>query len=165
MTAASTAKTSLVPLRHSPRMTLCFSFVLLGHSLDIALRREVSGATTLEAYSSRTAQLGGERLLLAVVKVDPAIRPSTDVVDAVFEHQFLSYSILVKRTVDTYAALNRKWGMLPCPDGTCTIHVLLETPLQVVGSADIILSILQLKHVHSLHRRVHATRALAKYRQ
>ena len=146
-------------------MTLCFSFGLLRHSLDITLRREVSGPTTLEAHSSRTAQLGGQRLLLAVVEVDPAIGPSTHVFDAVFEHQFLGYSILVKRTVDTYAALNRKRGILPCPNGTCTIHVLLEAPLQVVGSADIILSTLQLKHVHSLYRRVHATRALANYRQ
>ena len=93
---------------------------------------------------------------MTVIKVDLAIRPSTHVVDTVFEHQFLSYSILVKRTIDNYTALNRKRGILPCPDGTCTIHVFLETPLQVVGGADIILSVFQLEHIQSLYRRVHA---------
>jgi hypothetical protein len=93
---------------------------------------------------------------LPVVKVDPAIRPSTDVVDTVLEHQFLRYSILVQRTVDTYTALNRKRGVFPCPVGSYTIHVLLETPLYVVGLADVILSILQLKHVQLFYRRVHA---------
>jgi hypothetical protein len=63
------------------------------------------------------------------MKVDIAIRPSTHVVDAVFEHHLLRYSILVKSIVDNFNALNRKRCVLPCPGGTYTIHVLLETPL------------------------------------
>ena len=56
----------------------------------------------------------------------------------------------MKRTVHKYTALYRKRGILLCPDGTYTIHVLLVTPLQVVRNADIIFSILQFKHVQPL---------------
>jgi hypothetical protein len=126
----------------------------------MTLCREVSGATTLETLSGRTTQFRGKSLVLSVIEVDLTIGTSTNVVDTVFEHQFLRHTVLVKRTIDKYTTLNGKWGILPCPDGTYTIHVLLEAFLQVFGSTDIILSILQLKDIQSLHRRIHAVRVV-----
>ena len=155
MSSTTTTKTSLLSLGESLGTVLLWRTLStwLFHSrstLDSTLRRKVSGPTTLETHSSRAAQLRCKRLVLSVIKVDPAIRTSTHVVDTVFQHQFLSHSILVKRTIHNYTAFNCKRDILPCPDGTCTIHVLLETFLQVVGSPDVILSVLQLKHVQSM---------------
>lgn len=119
--------------------------------LPPTLRREVSSAATREAHTARAAHLRREGGVLFVVQLDLAIRPSAHVLDSVVQHHLLRHSVLVQRALKRDAAMNRHGWVLHRPGAACAIEVLLESALQVVGDAHVVLSMLQLEDVQRGH--------------